>query len=59
MECIFVFSNELGKGDKMQGLLSILSLFRNEFKNFNNTGTLMLEFIYHTCMSHSMTLKLL
>ena len=29
--------NELGKRDKMRGLPSILSLFRNEFKNFNNT----------------------
>ena len=29
--------NELGKRDKMRGLLSILSLFRNEFKKFNNT----------------------
>ena len=25
--------NELGKRDKMRGLLSILSLFRNEFNN--------------------------
>ena len=30
--------NELGKSDKMQGLLSILSLFCNEFDKFNNTG---------------------
>ena len=30
--------NELGKMDKMQGLSSILSLFRNEFDKFNNTG---------------------
>ena len=29
--------NELGKRDKMRGLLSILSLFRNEFNKFNNT----------------------
>ena len=29
--------NELGKRDKMQGLPSILSLFRNEFNKFNNT----------------------
>ena len=29
--------NELGKRDKMRGLSSILSLFRNEFNNFNNT----------------------
>ena len=28
--------NELGKRDKMRGLLSILSLFRNEFNKFNN-----------------------
>ena len=29
--------NELGKRDKMRGLLSILSLFRNGFNKFNNT----------------------
>ena len=29
--------NELGKRDKMQGLPSILSLFRNELNKFNNT----------------------
>ena len=28
--------NELGKRDKMQGLPSILSIFRNEFNKFNN-----------------------
>ena len=28
--------NELGKSDKMRGLPSILSLFRNEFNKFNN-----------------------
>ena len=27
--------NELGKRDKMRGLSSILSLFRNEFNKFN------------------------
>ena len=45
--------NKLWKRDKMQGLPSILSLFRKEFNRFNNTGTRMLESIYH------MTLKLL
>ena len=30
--------NELRKRDKMRGLLSILSLFRNELDKFNNTG---------------------
>ena len=29
--------NELRKRDKMQGLLIILSLFRNELNKFNNT----------------------
>ena len=32
--------NELGKRDKMRGVPSILSLFRNEFNILNNTGTL-------------------
>ena len=45
--------NELGKRDKMRGLLSILSLFRNKFNKFNNTGARMLDSIYH------MTLKVL
>ena len=39
--------NELGKRDKMRGLLSILSLFRNKFNKFNNTGARMLASIYH------------
>ena len=38
--------NELGKRDKMRGLPSILSLFRNEF-NKNNTRARMLDSIYH------------
>ena len=45
--------NELGKRDKMRGLLSILSLFPNEFNEFNNTRARMLDSIYH------MTLRLL
>ena len=39
--------NELGKRDKMRGLLIILSLFRNEFVKFNNTRARMLDSIYH------------
>ena len=39
--------NELGKRDKMRGLPSILSIFRNEFDKFNNTGAQMLDSIYH------------
>ena len=30
--------HELGKRDKMRGLPSILSLFRNEFNKFNHTS---------------------
>ena len=30
--------NYLGKGNKMRGLPSILSLFLNKFNKFNNTG---------------------
>ena len=43
--------NELGKRDKMRGLLSILSLFRDEFNKFNNTGVRMLDYIYHTTLT--------
>ena len=39
--------NELGKRDKMRGLQSILSLFRNEFDKFNNKRAWMLDSIYH------------
>ena len=45
--------NKLGEGDKMRGLSSILSLFRNKFNKFNNTLARMLDSIYH------MTLRLL
>ena len=47
--------NELGKRDKMRGLPSILSVFRNEFNKFNNTRARMLDSIYHitnTLKSH-------
>ena len=45
--------NKLGKRDKMQGFLSILSLFRNTINKFNNTRARMLDSIYR------MTLRLL
>ena len=48
-------SIEVGKRDKMRGLPSILSLFRNEFNKFNNTRARMLDSIYHmtkTLKSH-------
>ena len=43
--------NELKKGDKMRGSTSSLSLFRNVYNKFNNTGARMLDSFYH------MTLK--
>ena len=45
--------NKLSKSDKMRGLPSILSLFRNDFNQFNSTGARMLDSFYH------MTLRLL
>ena len=39
--------NESRKRDKMRGLPSIVSLFRNEFNKFNNTRARMLDSIYH------------
>ena len=44
--------NELGKRDKTRGLLSILSLYRNEFNKFNNTRTRMLDYIYHMTLDY-------
>ena len=35
--------NKLGAWDKMRDLLSILSIFRNKFNKFNNTGAGMLD----------------
>ena len=43
--------NKLRKSDKMEGLPSVLSFFRNEFNKFNNTRAQMSDFIY------DMTLK--
>ena len=52
---LLILLNELGKRDKMRGLPSILSLFRNEFNEFNNTRVRMLDSFYHmtnTLKSH-------
>ena len=40
---LLILLSQLGKRDKMRGLPSILSLFRNEF----NTQAQMLDPIYH------------
>ena len=47
------FIKQVGKRDKMRGLPSILSLFRNKFNKFMNTRALMLDSIFH------MTLRIL
>ena len=44
--------NELGKSDKMRGLMSIVSLFRNKFNKFNNTGARMLDSIYQMASNY-------
>ena len=51
--CFIEFINKLGKRDKMLGLPSILSLFRNKFNKFSNIRAQTLDSIYH------MTLRLL
>ena len=43
--------NELGKGDKMRGLSSLLSRFRDEFDKFNSTGARMLDSICHMTLT--------
>ena len=47
---LLILLNELGKRDKMRGLPSILSLFRNEFNKFNKTRARMLDSIYHVTL---------
>ena len=44
--------NELGKRDKVRGLLSILSLFCNEFIKLNITRARMLDSIYQMTLGH-------
>ena len=43
--------NKLRKRDKMRGLPSILSLCRNKFNKFNNTGVQMLDSFYHRTLT--------
>ena len=42
-----ILSNQLRRRDKMRGLPSILSIFRNKFNKFNNTRARILDSIYH------------
>ena len=41
---------ELGKRDKMRGLPSIFTLFRNELNKFNNTRARMLDSIFQMAL---------
>ena len=43
--------NEFGKRDKMRGLPSILSIFRNEINKLNNSKIRILDSIYHMTLS--------
>ena len=47
---LLIILNELKKRDKMRGLPSILSLFRDELNKFNNTGARMLDSICHMAL---------
>ena len=49
---LLILLHELGKRDKMQGLSSILSLFRNEFNKFNKTRINLSYDIKITLKSH-------
>ena len=49
--------NELRKSDKMRGWPSILSLIRNKFIKFNNTGEQMLDSIYHMTLKTTFKLR--
>ena len=49
--------NELRKRNKMRGLPSILSLFRNEFIKFDNTGGRMFDSINHMTFEISFLAK--
>ena len=42
----------LNKLRKMRSLASVLSLFRNGFNIFNNTGARMLDSIYHMTLNY-------
>ena len=46
--------NEYRKSDKIRGLPGILPPFRNEFKNFNNTGVQMLDSFYHHILAETL-----
>ena len=44
---LFNLLNELGRNNKMRGMMSILSLFHNEFNKVNTTRSRRSDSIYH------------
>ena len=44
--------NKLGNRDRIQGLSSILSLFRNKFNKLNNIRARMLDSFYHMTLKY-------
>ena len=45
--------NELGKSDTMRGWRSILSLFCDEFIQFNNTAAQICDSIYYMALNYT------
>ena len=41
---LLILLKEFGKRDNIRGWTSILSLFRNEFNKYNNTGARIVDF---------------
>ena len=52
--CFIEIIKLLGKSYKIRGLPSILSLFRNDFDKFNNTGARILDSFYHNLKLYSL-----
>ena len=53
---LLILLNKLRKRDKMQDLPSILSIFRNTFNKFNNTGAFRV-YLSYDIKSFKITLK--
>ena len=51
---LLILLNELRKRHKMRGLPSILSIFGEEFNEFNNKRAQMFDFIYHMTLTPSL-----
>ena len=56
--CFIEFIKRVEKKDKMRGLPSILSHFRKELNQFNNTRARILDSVYHMafCLSYDINI---